>query len=49
MVFTMKGPFDVIRDRRVEKNIYCTCWGTKAVVITLSADGTPIDVDEIPQ
>ena len=36
-------------NRTVEKGIYCTCWGTKAVVVTLSLDNTPIDVDEIPQ
>jgi hypothetical protein len=48
-VFTMRGPGKVIRNRRVEKGIYCTCWATKAVVVALSADNTPIDVTEIPQ
>lgn len=43
------GKSRAIKNRRLEKDIYCTCWGTKAVVVTLSADGTPIDVDEIPQ
>ena len=48
-VFTMRGQGQVIRNRRVEKGIYCTCWGTKAVVVTLSADNTPINIIEIPQ
>ncbi|HEX8650038.1 MAG TPA: MBL fold metallo-hydrolase [Pyrinomonadaceae bacterium] len=48
-VFTMKGQEQVIRNRRVEKGIYCTCWGTKAVVVTLSDDNTPIGVVEIRQ
>ena len=48
-VFTMRGQYDVIKNRTMAKNIYCTCWGTKAVVVTLSADNTPIDVREIPQ
>lgn len=48
-VFTMRGQYDVIKNRRVAKNVYCTCWGTQAVVFTLSADDIPIDVDEIPQ
>lgn len=46
-VYTMKGQYQVLQDRWIRKNIYCTCWGAKAVVFTLSADGTPIKVAEI--
>ena len=48
-VYTMNGPYDVYENRTMAKNVYCTCWGTKAVVVTLSSDNTPIRVDEIPQ
>jgi competence protein ComEC len=48
-VFTMKGQKNVIKNREVESGIFCTCWGNKAVVVTLSADATPIDVRDIPQ
>ena len=48
-VFTMRDRFDVIDPRRVEKGIYCTCWNTKALVVTLSNDGSPISIKEVPQ
>jgi competence protein ComEC len=48
-VFTMKYPYQVKNPRRMEKGIYCTCWNTKALIVTLSNDGTPISITEVPQ
>ncbi len=48
-VFTMRGPENVIQNRRIEKGIYCTCWGAKALVVTLSEDNTPIQIAEVTQ
>jgi competence protein ComEC len=48
-VFTMNYPKSVFENRRVEKGIYCTCWGTKALVVTLSEDSTPIQITEVKQ
>lgn len=48
-VFTMEGQRVVKTPRRIEKGIYCTCWNTKALIVTLSNDGTPIDISEVPK
>lgn len=48
-VFTMTAVENVRKNRRMEKGIYCTCWNTKAVVVTLSNDGSPISITEVPQ
>lgn len=48
-VFTMNGPYSTRKNRIVTKNIYCTCWRTKALVVTLNQDNTPITITEVPQ
>lgn len=48
-VFTMRAVEDVKQNRRMEKGIYCTCWNTKALIVTLSNDGAPISITEVPQ
>lgn len=48
-VFTMWRPEQINANRTVEKGIYCTCWNSKALVVTLSNDNTPIGINEVPQ
>ena len=48
-VFTMRAVERVIENRRIEKGIYCTCWNTKALIVALSNNGTPISITEVPQ
>lgn len=48
-VFTMNGPKSPRKNRTVAKNIYCTCWRTKALVVTLNQDNTPITITEVPE
>jgi hypothetical protein len=48
-VFTMIDQKVVEEPRRIEKGIYCTCWNTKALIVTLSNDGAPISITEVPQ
>jgi len=45
-VFTMNGPYSLRKNRTVTKNIYCTCWNTKALIVTLNQDNTPITITE---
>jgi competence protein ComEC len=42
-VYSLRGPRDLIENRKVRKNTYCTCWGSD-VVLEVNKAGTAIRV-----